>query len=401
MSARTTTEKRLLCPSCGRKGKRVGRVTLRALLKDEFADEITPREQSGCDTKGDGASGCKPVSGDTGWRFCDSPDCDVVYFAEENDALFGHTHLQVAVGVKQKTGDRPLCYCFGHSVANIKEELRMKGQSHAVDDIRRKMKDPGCRCEVTNPSGSCCLGSVAKGIETAKQELVSAESDKVPPPRISTTNRGEKIAKIGTVISAIVASSCCWLPLLAVGVSGAGIAASLQSYRPTFIVVTFGFLTAAFYFTYQPRKSIPSGEDAYCGPEAIEATEDCCAPAGKRRLSMMTMNKVMLWVVTLLAVAFLFFPHYVGLLLGTGERTPVTANVNRDALMIERMTCDGCAAIAAKAIRSVPGVLAVEVDYRKGQAVIATEPCGPVPREQILAALEKVGYAASFVTSSE
>jgi hypothetical protein len=36
------------------------------------------------------------------------------------------------------------------------------------------MKGCGCRCEVTNPSGSCCLGAVARGIETARAELNAA-----------------------------------------------------------------------------------------------------------------------------------------------------------------------------------------------------------------------------------
>ena len=54
------------------------------------------------------------------------------------------------------------------------------------------------------------------------------------------------------VVSAILASACCWLPLvlIALGASGAGIAAGLEAYRPLLIVVTFGFLGAAFYLTY-------------------------------------------------------------------------------------------------------------------------------------------------------
>ena len=67
------------------------------------------------------------------------------------------------------------------------------------------------------------------------------------------------MAKIGTVVSAIMASSCCWLPvlLLAVGVSGAGIASALEAYRPLFMVVTIGFLAMAFYFTYRPKHAAP------------------------------------------------------------------------------------------------------------------------------------------------
>jgi hypothetical protein len=187
-----------------------------------------------------------------------------------------------------------------------------------LENIRSKMKDPGCRCEMENPSGSCCLGNVTKGIAIARQELGMTDETvlKRQTSPESLTNRGELIAKVGTVISAIMASACCWLPLLllAVGVSGAGMAATLAAYRPLFMAVTFGFLGAAFYFTYLPRKAVAEGRHGCCVPEATSG-EACCAPATKSRFRMMTFNKAMLWVVTVLAVAFLFFPKYVGFFL--------------------------------------------------------------------------------------
>ena len=84
---------------------------------------------------------------------------------------------------------------------------------------------------------------------------MSSDVKREAMPAGGSASRGELVAKIGTVVSAIMASSCCWLPvlLLAVGVSGAGIASTLQAYRPVFMGVTFGFLGMAFYFTYRPR----------------------------------------------------------------------------------------------------------------------------------------------------
>lgn len=404
MTVETTTEsktaRRVECPSCGKKAKRVSPVTLGALLKDKFAEPFTADGQSCCDSNGEG---CKPVTGDTGWRFCDSPDCDVVYFSEAGDTTFTKSQLKVAVGVKETTGERPLCYCFGHSVASIKDELRTKGHSNALEDIRAKMKDPGCRCETENPSGACCLGSVTKGIQIAQEELGMTQSNLTSATSTaSSTSRGEWIAKIGTIISAIMASACCWLPLvlLAVGVSGAGIAATLEAYRPLFIVVTFGFLAAAFYFTYRPKKAAATAGHGCCATE-VTGEEDCCAPTGKRRFNMMTLNKAMLWVVTVLAVAFLFFPSYVGLLLGTGNDAAVTENMNRVVMQVDGMTCEGCATTVAQAIRHVPGVLAVEVSYEKRQAVVGTEACCAVPKDKILVALKQAGYSGTFVETNQ
>lgn len=393
MSTATTVKKRLICPSCGKKGKRVSDVTIHALLKDEYAPAADIAPLAGCEATGDAGSGCKPLTDDTGWRFCDSTDCDVVYFAEDHDKTFARSQLRVAVGVKEKTGERPLCYCFGHSVASIKEELRTKGRSDALEDIRAKMKDPGCRCEVTNPSGACCLGSVAKGLETAKAELNGA---KLTTP---SRNKAETITKIGTVLSAVMASSCCWLPLilLAVGVSGASIAAALEAFRPLFIVVTFGFLGAAIYFTYRPKKAVADGGHGCCAPEATSG-EACCAPANQGRFNMMTLSKVMLWVVTVLAVAFLFFPKYVSFFLSSREVETTTVDnplVQRTTIAIEGMTCEACAVALQQAIKAVPGVLSATVDFKTKQAIVSTDTCCPFPKDELLGAIEAAGYSGT------
>jgi hypothetical protein len=135
---------------------------------------------------------------DAEYRFCDATDCTIVYYG--SGQTFTTSQLKVAVGVKETAGERPLCYCFGHSIATIKEELRAKGHSDALVDIRQKMNDPGCTCEVTNPSGACCLGAIGSGIGTARAEL-----NGTTPGR----SRAETISKVGTVLSAIMASACC------------------------------------------------------------------------------------------------------------------------------------------------------------------------------------------------
>lgn len=404
------TETQTVCPQCGSKAKRVGVVTMQALLQDDFTEQFAGSGQSSCcDANSSEATGCHTISEDTGWRFCDSADCDVVYFSEQSDASFTKSDLKVEVGVKENCGERPLCYCFGHSVESMKRELQESGASTALEDIRAKMKDPGCRCETENPSGSCCLGSVAKGLKVAQLELNLNADDDASPPAASgsasggpTTGRGEKIATAGTLISAIMASSCCWLPLvlLAVGVSGAGIASTLEVYRPYFMVVTFGFLGAAFYFTYSPKKSAAQSSGDSCAPEPAAhdccSTEsatatDCCAPTAGRRFSMMALNKAMLWGVTVLAVAFLFFPSYVGAFLG-GDGKTVTEDMNRAVIKLDGMTCEACAAKVVNAVRKVPGVLAVEVDYAKSEAIVGTEYCCPLPKDEIFAAISDAGY---------
>jgi copper chaperone CopZ len=217
---------------------------------------------------------------------------------------------------------------------------------------------------------------------------------------VSSSNKAETITKIGTVLSAVMASSCCWLPLvlLAFGVSGAGIAGVLEAYRPLFIVLTFGFLAAAFYLTYRPRKSQTTEGDC------CSTAHDCCAvpkEGTKRRFSMMTMNKIMLWAVTLLAVLFLFFPKYVSFFLASreaeSETTAASPLVTKTTIAIEGMTCEGCSVTLEKTVKGVPGVLSAKVDYKNKQAVVSTEACCPFPKDAILKAVEDAGFSGEVV----
>ncbi len=70
--------------------------------------------------------------------------------------------------------------------------------------------------------------------------------------------------------------------------------------------------------------------------------------------------------------------------------------MNTTVFKIDGMTCVGRAAIVEKAVREVPGVLAVDVEYEHGQAIVGTGLRCPVPTEQIIQALRQVGYGAQL-----
>ena len=67
--------------------------------------------------------------------------------------------------MKERSAPRPLCYCFNHSAESILEEWARTGKTTVADAIKAELKAGGCRCEVANPSGGCCLGDVIKEVK--------------------------------------------------------------------------------------------------------------------------------------------------------------------------------------------------------------------------------------------
>ena len=100
---------------------------------------------------------------------------------------------------------------------------------------------------------------------------------------------------IAGAAAAIGASACCAGPLLLVvlGIGGAwGVRlVALEAYQPWFLVAALGFFGAAFYRLYRTP--------AVCMPG-----EACAVPAVRRR------QRVIFWVVALLAAALMAFPLY-------------------------------------------------------------------------------------------
>ena len=141
-----------LCQRCGARGHSVPRETLEALL----TRDAHKRLKAGA------------------YFFDSSPECEIVYFSNEQDSYFTKRDLRVRVGIKESEAPIPICYCFGHTVDSARVEIQATGQSTVVAQITKEIQDGNCACEVKNPSGRCCLGEVNKAVK----ELLT-ESEKL------------------------------------------------------------------------------------------------------------------------------------------------------------------------------------------------------------------------------
>ena len=139
---------KMSCPACGEKAKGVLAKTLEHLLTDEAKDELSCFD---------------------GFHYCKTPGCEVVYF--RNDEVLTQKDLSVVVGLKEGAVPATTCYCFDWTKEKIRAQLQETGETNALEDIKAKMDDPGCSCEILNPSGGCCLGDNTKVIREIKKEL--------------------------------------------------------------------------------------------------------------------------------------------------------------------------------------------------------------------------------------
>ena len=95
--------------------------------------------------------------------------------------------------------------------------------------------------------------------------------------QVPAPNKNDRWLAVGGIAGAILASSCCILPLLLVlaGVSGAWIGSltALEPFKPYFIAVTLGFIGFGFWHVYFKAKP-PCEDGSYCAkPQSTLITQ--------------------------------------------------------------------------------------------------------------------------------
>ena len=139
-----TQNSSIYCPKSGERGQAVNNATVKSTLA------VTLHRVQ-----------------DVTHRFCPDPDCDVVYFAEDGSELFFAHELRERVYQKEPHVDDVLvCYCFFHTLGDIRNSVNNAGESPIVADIKTGIKQGKCACDWRNPQGNCCLGNVLKIVKT-------------------------------------------------------------------------------------------------------------------------------------------------------------------------------------------------------------------------------------------
>ncbi len=384
------TSQTLPCPRCGKlpanctcESKAVKAITVKSLVTNEALTRVGRTE---------------------GFRFCFEPDCDIVYYHPQTGDRYLRADMRVRVGQKETTTPRPVCYCFNHTVEQIVADVAETGTSRIPDEIAQKCRQGLDRCEQTNPQGSCCLGNVRNAIKEAQAKFgkvpagvadaggldtdtvddccaAATASSKVHTERLRNLGHW---ATAGAVVSAILSSACCWLPLLliAFGASAVGVSGFFEAHRFGFLTATGVLLAVAYYLVYFRKTK--------CAPGSA-----CDTP----NRSFTRFNKIMLTVATVVVVLFAAFPNYVGVLVGGGDNAAATVAVGGSHLFqIDGMTCKGCAAKLQSRLAKVPGALRAEVFYESKTASVFFDSAVAAPKDhEIQQAIEEAGFRGALL----
>lgn len=210
-----------------------------------------------------------------------------------------------------------------------------------------------------------------------------------PPPIAARRKRGDPpaekksfLAMVLGVFAALVASACCWLPLVIVGLgaSSAGVGAAFDRWRPVMLGLTALFLAIGLYFAYRPQR---------CAPDSACET----VPPDKRRGT-----RIGLWIAVVLVVGVATFPWWVSLFVPRQDTPTVVAASGPQTetiFLITGMTCPSCALNIQRSLKAIPGVSLATVSYDDKSARIEWSPqliTADALRQQVHGIVQAEGY---------
>lgn len=157
VASETHAKTETCCPSCESEGRPVERQTVLHHLKHEHFERVD----------------------DQAFRFWADQQCPVVYYGDRS-TRFTADEVRELVGAKMTGDARPICYCFGFTEGDAREEIVHTGKSIIPATVSGLIKGRMCACEVRNPSGVCCLGEVKRTVERLSDEHETSKRRSIP-----------------------------------------------------------------------------------------------------------------------------------------------------------------------------------------------------------------------------
>lgn len=275
-----------------------------------------------------------------------------------------------------------------------------------IEPEARERTDYGFSCRTYSGQGlpprefliAALTGEAAETANTASAATVASAHDGcaaeagVPAGNsalLDNSARTGRFAAAGALGAAVIASACCWLPLLliAFGASAGGAGLFFEKTRPLFLGVAAVMLGFGFYYVYFRKEVCKDGVA-------------CAAPNPRIR----RLNKISLWIATIGTVAFAMFPAYMDFFIPQSAAASEAVSID-GALEVEfvvsGMTCAGCAVNLENELSHVPGVAAAAVDFDAKRLIVHYDPTRVPSTESLEAAVKTLGYRATALAQQK
>ena len=196
-----------------------------------------------------------------------------------------------------------------------------------------------------------------------------------------------KSGKIG-LLSALIASSCCVLPLLLIlaGLGSVGFAAQLAQYDWLFATIGVSLLSLSYWHYFRERKA--------CATKA-------CQMRGKKftQISLGFSTVVIVGVVSIIVLSHIGISS-TNASVDSTLPTQQNEGIERATLKIEGMTCISCAWGVEAKIKKMTGVVSANVEFSKGLAEVQYRSQETAP-EEFVKTVEEIGYRASLIPAEK
>lgn len=159
------------------------------------------------------------------------------------------------------------------------------------------------------------------------------------------------------LLTAIVASFCCIIPVLALIAGASGLASTfsgLEPIRPYFVCLTGVLIGFAWYQRLKPKKQMD------CNCETVEKPK-------------FIQSKTFLGIVTVSAGLILAFPYYAHIFYPKTEKQVIVvdkSNIQTVEFSISGMTCTSCEKHIAHEVDKFVGITKSTVSYENESAIV-------------------------------
>ena len=194
---------------------------------------------------------------------------------------------------------------------------------------------------------------------------------------MNTAKNSLKMASAGA-LSALLASSCCIIPILTIIVGSTGFASSfswVEPFRPYLIFLSVVVLSFAWYQKLRVKAQ----------------PDDCCAVTKKPKFIQSTN---FLAIVTFFAIAMMAFPLYSNVFFHRADHQIISTDISKLTTLefsIDGMTCASCEEHIEHEVNKLTGISSVSASYDDANTIVKYDSTQTSLKE-ISAAIGTTGY---------